>query len=336
MTDTALAAAPLHNVQASAPAPRRWKLVTHYYPDTDALACLWAAIRFIVKDDEYVVSFVPAGSQLAPEECEGYRVLHMDTGRGELDQHEKSLKGASSFKMLAEKYGFDKDPGIVPILRLTVAADNVEEISRTDVHYVLKGLAHQYRDPRSREVDWENMFSTARMLLEIIYSQAALHDKNNASFKKFGTMITLKNGLKLANAAFKPFWRDAAFEAGADVVLCFGKPEGRERDKDGPFYPLIQCHRKHNKGGLVLDRVIAAVRTAEAKARNIDLSKSDDVWAIGSNTRFGAWMMHDSRRFICCGSRSHQLEHESLFTKLSPSQIAKIVQSALSELLPRN
>ncbi len=337
MTETALARRDIAAEPETTTVPmgdtRPWKIVTHIYPDTDAFACLWAAIKFIVGDAEYTVCFVRAGEQLSPEECDGYRVLHMDTGKGDLDQHEKSLKMSSSFKMLAEKYGFDQDPGIVPILNLTVASDNVEAIPRTDMHYLLKGLAYQYKDPSSKEVDWGNALTSARMMFDIIYSQARLHHKNVATFERHGEMRMLRNGLKLAYLGFRPEWREAAFEKGADVAVFFSRPEGHERDKHGPFYALIQCHRKYNKGGLVLDRVIAALRTAEAKERGIQITKDDDVWAIGSNPRFGAWMMHDSHCFISCGTRSHPLVHDIEYTKLSPTFIFKTAVAKLDELI---
>jgi hypothetical protein len=347
MTETAIAAekageavaAEASTADTSAPVSmddnRPWKLVTHYHPDTDALACLWGAVRFVVKDAPYQICFVRAGESLTQEECEGYRVLHMDTGKGDCDQHEKSLKSASSFKLLAEKHGFDRDPGIVPILNLTVAADNVEKISKTSVHFVLKGLAFHYRDKDSREVDWESVCTSAFVVLDIIYSQTAHNAKNKAAFEKYGKSETLKNGLKIANVGFKPQWRDAAFESGADVVVWFGRPEGHERENHGPFYAMIQANRKYNKGGLVLDRVIAGLREAEAKARNVTIPPKVDVWAIGSNPLFGAWMMHDSHCFISCGTRSHPLGSEDEFTKLSPTVIGKTVIVKLSELAER-
>src|SRR3989344_7235658 len=148
-------------VDAQAATPTPWKLVTHERPDTDAWCCLWAAIRFLVPEDaEWTITFVRSGERLPEEECEGFHVHHMDTGLGSLDQHGKGLARGSSFGLFADRY-LKRDPAIEPIRELCDATDNIEEVPRTSIHYVFKGLPHHLRgkDPGTgrKEVNWEQV-----------------------------------------------------------------------------------------------------------------------------------------------------------------------------------
>lgn len=300
---------------------RPWKLVTHHRPDTDAWVCLWGAMKFLVKDDPWEITFVPAGAALSPEEASGYRVLHMDTGKGEFDQHEKNLVRTSSFELFCQKHGLEKDPALQPILELTIATDNVEAVNRTSIHYVLKGLAYHYKDPETKEIDWDAARIAAFVCLDIIYSQAQERERNRAVYLENKNGRELQNGIRVANLYNRPGTRDAAFEDGMDVVCYFVR-----RGKRG-FYPIIQVNRN---SPVVLDRVIFGLRAAEAKKRGVQ-TKGVDMWAVGSNPLFGGWYFHDSRRMIACGTNGHELE-DNEFTKLSEKEIMDVVYRQLGEL----
>lgn len=304
--------------------PLPWKLVTHQRrPDTDAWACLWAAFKFVVKDDPFAgVYFVPAGNTLPPHEADGYRVLHMDTGKGEVDQHEKELKRSSSFELFCRKYNLLDDPAIKPILEMTIATDNVEAISRTSVHYVLKGLAYHYKDPSTKEIDWQAAQVAAFVCLDILYGQAEERIRNRAVYDANKEGRTLQNGIKIGHLYNRPGTRDAAFEDGCDVVCYFVKRGGKK------FYPIIQCNRN---SPVLLDRVIFGLRAAEGKKRNVQ-TRGVDLWTIGSNPLFGAWFFHDSRKMLACGTNGHELETDDEFTQLSMKEIMEVVYKQLGEL----
>jgi len=299
-----------------------WIFVTHQRPDTDAWALLWAALKFIAKGDTRTrFIFVPAGDSLPEEETHGYRVLHMDTGKGELDQHEKQLMRTSSFELFCKKYNLLDDPAIKPILELTIATDNVEAISRTSVHYVLKGLAYHYKDKETKEIDWQSAQVAAFVCLDILYSQAEERERNRALYEANKEGRTLQNGIKIANLWNRPGTRDAAFEDKCDVVCYFVR-----RKKN--FYPIIQCNRNSK---VALDRVIFGLRAAEGKKRGVQ-TKGVDLWTIGSNPLFGAWFFHDSRKMIACGTNGHELQNEEEFTKLSIKEIMEVVYKQLGDL----
>lgn len=312
-----------------------WKIVFHDNPDTDAYACIWAAQRFVVPGgDECMFESVPAGESLPPDEREGYNVLTVDTGGGSDDQHGKELEGSSSFKLFLENHRLANDPGFSLISDLTVMADNVKKMDLTSVHYVLRGLRHRFTNRATGETDWESAFTIAFAMFDILYSQTHMRLHSRRLWEKFGgadKFETLPNGLKIANVMFQPNLREEAFNAGADVVLWFGRPAD-EKLKDR-FYPAIQVHRDLP---LKLYRVIESIRRAEADKRGIDLrGRQKELCAFGTNHSFGNWFFHDSGRFIGCGTRSHELIDSNggdAFTTLSPTRIYKTVVDSLKTI----
>lgn len=303
-----------------------YKFVTHHYPDTDAYAGLWAAVRFLAEANgrPYEISFVRAGENLAEGEGEGYEVVTFDTGGGKLDQHGKLFDRISSFRLFCAEYGLKEDPGIKPILELTVATDNVEEIDPTSIHYVLKGLAFDYKDPATKLIDWQACLNFAFKMFDIICSQAREQAKSSEDFKRLGKMTTLDNGIKLATIWHHPRLRQAAFDAGADVVMWTQDLKG---ERKGSFYPGIQVHRKSS---VTLEEVIGGLRLAEAEKRGIS-GAGQDVFAVGNNKFFAGWFLHDSKRLVACGTRGHELELDEC-TKLSEFEVLNILKRRLGKI----
>lgn len=307
---------------------RPWKLVTHERPDTDAYLCLWAAARFVVKTDNFVVAFVRAGEQLTPEDMEGHRVLHMDTGLGELDQHGKRLGRTSSFELFCKAHGLMEDDALEPLIELSRATDNVEEINRTSVHYVFKGLAHHYTDRQTKETDWDGVVTAAFGILDIFYGQAQSRLISVEDFKRLGRMEALDNGLKVAQIFHQPRLREAAFQAGADVVVW--TVDLKRGDFKGKFYVGIQTNRN---SPVTLKSVMSGLRIAEAARRGLkpEQTQGHDFGAVGKKDLFGSWYLHDSEKLIVCGSNAHPLEYLTEFTRLNPGEILKIVCDRLAK-----
>ncbi|MEI6863892.1 MAG: hypothetical protein WCK46_00760 [Candidatus Adlerbacteria bacterium] len=300
-------------------------LVTHRHPDTDAYACLWKAVRFIVGDSEYKVVLLPAGVPLPDEDRVGHRVLEMDTGGGPLDQHGKGLTDTSSFKLMCEHYGFHTDEGLWPFIKLTVATDRAEQVDRLSLHYQLRGLANYHRDHTSNEIDWGTCCQRAFEMFDILYNQETSRLQSAVNLHKLSKRYTLENGMNVCLLWGNPQLRDAAFEDGADVVM----------------WTILK--RKHFQVGIALNRnapnavekgmlsVVSAIRIAEAKARGIDAA-GHDLRATGPNKYFGGWYAHPGEnggtRLILCGSKKAPLEPEER-TKLSWDQLCAIVNGRL-------
>ncbi len=304
---------------------RPWKIVVHEHPDTDAYVCAWAADKFIAKDDPCSLAFVRAGEQLPAEEAEGFEVLHMDTGFGVLDQHGKSLERASSFELFCEFYKLTDDPGLEAILEMTRATDNVEKIPFTSVHYLLKGLHYHFRDRKTKEIDWQSCMDEAFTMLDILYDQARARRVSAEDFARMVNRLEmLKNGVKFANLGGQPRLREAAFNAGADVVLWTMPPDRKNPNR---FNVGIQVHRD---SPIKLVSLMADLRRAEARQRRLN-AKGRDLQAVGKDPFFGGWFLHDSLKLILNGSNSHPLETDE-YTLLSRSQIANIMTERLSAL----
>ncbi len=310
------------------------KVVIHDYPQgVDELVSAWAAMRVLGHNRPAVnLTFVRAGENLPTEECAGCEVIHIDTGRGEFDQHgHPEHSRTSSFELFAKHYKLDQDPGITPLLELTIKADNIEDIDPTSVHYLFKSRVKRYRNPETKEVDWKSYVQVCFEDLDDIYKFHSNKARAKAEFEcalqaNECQIKDLGNGLRVYWTGFMPNLREAAFDHGADVVVMMAKA-------DRSFHPLIQCSRKSR---VKLCRVNFDLRQEEVKARNIS-PKGINFWEEKVDPALGGahWFLHHSNKLLCCGSRSHPLDSPEEFTKLRPFKIFNIVCHSLAQLPPR-
>ncbi len=301
---------------------KQYKLVTHQNPDTDAFLCLWGALKFVVEKDNWCVSFIPASETLSEEDAEGYEVLVMDTGGGPLDQHGKELERSSSFELFCRHYGLMENQSLQPLIELSQATDNVEKVSFTDVHYILKGLAHYYRDSENKAAGWEKACDFAFALFDILYGQAGSREVSKREFAKLGDVIEEIDGIKFCFLPDKANLREEAFNAGADVVMWTSIKDR----KNGRFYTGIQVSRNSS---LTLAPVIEGIRAAEGRKRKVNIVGRRDLGDIGENHEFGGWFLHDSKNLIVCGSRSKDIVKYDDYPTLTAKEIADIVRGRL-------
>ena len=292
--------------------PQIRMLVGHKWPDTDVWMCLWMAKKFVSKASAAEITFVNAGETL-PESENDPSVLHFDTGGGQYDQHGKNLKRTSSATLLAERLEIQGDPGLKALLSLTIAVDNVEEISPTNLHYVIEGLPRIHRGA-DNQPDWNAVQKTVFDMFDIVYGQEIGRQRSRDDLKKFAGFYTLPNGLRFTKLLWQARLREAAFEQGADVVLWTDR-------KNGGFYVGVQVNRRSR---VTLSGVAASLRKAEAAARGT--VPQGDLTFVGQEET--NWFLHDSRKLILCGSRTHELTKDE-FTKLTVQQICQKVGETL-------
>lgn len=307
--------------EASAqPAPKKWLLATHYSWDTDAIFCLVFSRMFLTKEtDEVKITMLRSGEGVSEEDAAGFdEVLVMDTGLGELDQHGKDLERGSSFQLLCKKYGWDKDEAMAPFIELSLASDNVEVIDHLSLHYLLKGLRFAYRDKVTKEVDWNAVFEHSYFDIKIHYDMIKSWVKSRNEFAKSGKVEELANGVKISILERRARLREAAYEAGADVVLW------TENKGNGKFYVGIQVNRKSD---VTLEGVMEGIRVAEAQKRGVSCS-GHQLDAPGENPVFGGWYLHGNGKVILCGSLTHEL-FDGEHTLLPVDQIVKIMNNRL-------
>lgn len=65
-------------------------IVTHHYPDVDAVSAIWLIKTFLNSWSEAAVAFVPAGSTLDGKDPDSDPdIIHVDTGLGQFDHHQQ-------------------------------------------------------------------------------------------------------------------------------------------------------------------------------------------------------------------------------------------------------
>ena len=304
-------------------APEIKTLVGHRFPDDDVWLCCWMAKQFIPKAVGAEIVFVNAGKTLPGSDGDP-SVLHFDTGRGEYDQHGKGLQQTCSAAILAEKLGLENDPGLAPLIEMVTAVDNAEAFPPTSLHFVIEGYPRTFKKPDGH-IDWQRVQGRVFELFDIVYGQQSSRAQARANLYKYSGWRILPNGLKVATLLGHPELREAAYEKGAAVVV-WTQSRGKNH-----FYTGIQISRSYPE--LRLDKVAAALRSAEAKARGANV-QGEDLGYVGRGGSVSTWFIHDSLRVILNGSRTWK-PNEDEYTKLTPEQIVQLVHQALSAI-PRS
>ncbi|MBI1869508.1 hypothetical protein HYS11_00885, partial [Candidatus Gottesmanbacteria bacterium] len=97
-------------------------IVTHFYPDVDAVCSVWLVKTFLSNWYEATVAFVPAGSTLdgRPVDSDS-QVIHVDTGLGQFDHHQTRdhtcatklvFEHLRELKIKSQKLGLSKIEGL--------------------------------------------------------------------------------------------------------------------------------------------------------------------------------------------------------------------------------
>jgi hypothetical protein len=292
--------------------------VGHRFPDDDVWLCFWIAKKFLPKAANAKIVFVNAGESLPGSE-EDPSVLHFDTGGGEYDQHGKGFGQMSSAAILATKLELLEDPGLKPLIEMANAVDSINPLPSTSIHYAIEGYPRMFQAEGT--IDWKEVQTRVFELFDIVYNQETARAQSRENLKRYAEWTTLRNGLKIVSILWHPELREAAFEAGATVVVWT-----QSKGKKG-FYVGIQRSRECPQ--LRLDGTIETIRSGEAKVRQIDV-RGKNLRYLGRKGPVPGWFLHDSLGLILCGSRSYKPKEDE-YTKLSPRQIVGMVHYALTK-----
>jgi hypothetical protein len=293
--------------------------VGHRFPDDDVWLCFWIAKFFIPKAANAEIVFVNAGESLPGSEGDS-SVLHFDTGGGEYDQHTKGLQHKSSAAILAAKLELLENPGLKPLIEMVNAVDSISPLPPTSIHYAIEGYPRMFQS--NGAIDWQKVQTRVFELFDNIYNQETARAQRCENLKQHVEWTILGNGLKIASVLWHPEYREAAFEAGAAVVV-WTQSKGKKR-----FYVGIQRNREYPQ--LRLDSTIETIRSEEAKVRQIDI-RGKNLRYLGRKGPVPGWFLHTSLGLILCGSRSYKLEEDE-YTKLSPRQIVGMVHRTISKI----
>lgn len=108
-------------------------IVTHIFPDLDAITAAWLLIRFDPEFSETGLEFVPAGSTYQGQAVDSDpTVVHVDTGMGRFDHHQTEVKTCAAElvfkdllkrKLISEKH----QSGLTRLVAQVIIQDNFED-----------------------------------------------------------------------------------------------------------------------------------------------------------------------------------------------------------------
>ncbi|OGK56111.1 hypothetical protein A3J15_01815 [Candidatus Roizmanbacteria bacterium RIFCSPLOWO2_02_FULL_38_10] len=272
-------------------------IVTHIYPDLDALSSVWLIHRYLPHWRHADVILIPAGTTWNNEPADGNpNIIHVDTGMGKFDHHQTAEFTCAAklvLNMLIDKkYISDKKKeGLIRLIDVICEFDHYRESllesADSDIYeYLLVNII-------------EGLKSTGVNNNELIkFAETALDAVLQTFLKKIQAEKELINGL-----IFKSKWgKTLAVETDNEEVSRLAQKQG--------FSMVI---RKNSKGHLR----IKLVPNAKNKLNSIyEKVKKVDPQAT--------WFLHASGRMLLNGSAKNP---SAIATKISLSEVVKMIKN---------
>ncbi|PJE67582.1 hypothetical protein COU95_01695 [Candidatus Shapirobacteria bacterium CG10_big_fil_rev_8_21_14_0_10_40_9] len=274
-------------------------IVTHFYPDLDAVTAVWLIKRFLPGWTKAEVKFVSAGETFrgAPPDSDP-EILHVDTGHGKLDHHQKgeysSAAGLVLKKIFKEKKFSEIDKETLKrLVAIVTEIDNGRMITWENassdryefcLHNLLSGFEKEGGD--------EAIISLGLSCL-------------NGVFKVLKDKVLAEKILKEEGKVFRTRWGKAvAVESFDEQVLMVGQKKG-----------FIFVARKNPKSG--------HLRIYSRWDKKVDLTKAYEEFK--KKDPKATWYLHPTKHLLLNGSRG---DPNRVSTKLSLSEIIKILEKA--------
>lgn len=274
-------------------------IVTHIFPDLDAIGAAWLLVRFDPDFSETGFSFVPAGETLNHEAADSDpTIVHVDTGMGRFDHHQLGLKTSAAelvFKDLSQRYLIDTRhlAAVERLIKLITAIDNFEEC------YWPEAAADRY-DLSLSEIINNLKISGKLNDTELVYQGMILLD---AALTGFLIKCKVEEEVRVGKKFNSVWGRSLAVESKHSLLSKLAQKMG---------FDLVI--RKEPKTGFVSiksrPRLTVDLAPLYEKLRRADPKAS--------------WFFHQSRHIIVNGSR-HNPEVKA--SNLSLEEIIKEVES---------
>lgn len=275
-------------------------IVTHINPDTDAICAVWLIKRFLPGWKEAEVKFVPAGETFrgAPPDSDS-EILHVDTGRGKFDHHQKNEYNSASGLVLKRikkesKLSNIDNEVLERLVAVETEIDNARDIA--------------WDDPQNDR--YEFMFHN---FIDFLTAEKEKRDKRKLEFGILALEMifrTLKAKVKAEKElkkgkVFKTRWGKAiAILTENDQVLFVGEKQGyvlvAKRD---PRDDHLRIYGRWDKK-IDLTAVYKEFKKRDPKA---------------------TWFLHQSRCLLLNGSRT---DPKVVPTKLTLEEIVKILKKS--------
>jgi len=256
-------------------------LVTHIFPDLDAITACWLLKRNDYTFEKAQIKFVPAGITLDKQKVDmDPEIVHVDTGLGRFDHHqieERTCAAKLVFEYLKQekKIGKKKETALNRLIELVLQVDHFEDFfweKPADDKYDLC-LHHLFNYLKmSGRLNDRELVSQGFLLLDGLLF--GLKEKIKAEEE-------IKEGIE-----FKTKWgRSIGMETKVNRVLKLAQKMGYTliltKDPDKGFV-AIKCQPKKE---LDLEEAYKALKEADKQAD---------------------WFFHSSRHIILNGSRHNQ------------------------------
>ncbi|AKM79107.1 MAG: hypothetical protein UX85_C0003G0096 [Candidatus Beckwithbacteria bacterium GW2011_GWB1_47_15] len=256
-------------------------IVTHIFPDLDAVCAVWLLKRFDHEFEGAKVKFVPAGTTLDDKAVDSDPdVVHVDTGLGRFDHHDSNARTCAadlvfnylkSEKNITLKY----QSALERLIDLVIQIDHFEDFFWNDAAADIYDLSlHHLLDhlKMSGRLNDRELVAQGELLLEaVLYG---LHQKDLAEKE-------IRSGIEFIS----PWGKSLGTETKMSRVSKLGQKMGFAlivRKEPGTGFVSVKCQPKKS---LDLTAAYQALKQADPKAD---------------------WFFHPSRHIILNGSRHNQ------------------------------
>jgi len=272
-------------------------IVTHIFPDLDAICSIWLLQRFAVDFKQAKIEFVPAGKTYKDQTVDSDpTIIHVDTGWGRFDHHQTNERTCAAelvFNYLKseKKVSLKYQSALERLIEIVIQADQFEDFFWNDpandryeffLQYLLDNLKLS-GNLNDKELVYQGM-----ALLDGVLFSLRQKIQSEAEIKK-GAEFETKWGKSLAVESQMLFDIKLAHKLGFQLVV-------RKEPESGLV--AIKCQPKKE---LDLTEAYAALKTADPQAD---------------------WFFHQSKHIISNGSR-HNLQVKP--SRLSLAEIKEVL-----------
>ncbi len=272
-------------------------LVTHTWPDLDAIASTWLIKKYLPGWKNAQLQFVPAGKTLEnkPPDTDP-NIIHTDTGLGRFDHHQLSEKTSATkrvFQYLSEKKHIpaNQKKALQRLVEIITVIDNFGEVDFPDptsdiydiaLHQLIEGLKIKYNS------NLQTTLTTYDLL------EAAL----NILRKKTLAEKEIEKGLIFSCSKGKALALISSNEESAKLALKLGFQLVVRKDKNRKFLKI----KAHPNSDIDLTSTYQTLKKLDPKA---------------------LWFLHQSKKILLNGSAKNP---DFVPTKLSLQKIIEVLK----------
>lgn len=196
-------------------------IVTHFNPDTDAIAAVWLVKRFLRGWKEATVKFTPPGKHTIdnkPVDSDA-DVLYLDTGLGKFDHHQSNKFTCSAILVWKhiKKVAKRKDEAVERLIKIVNEIDHARDITWPEadndryefsLHLISEGIKRiSHQDPSEEVLD---------------FGLRAL----DGVYKMFQEKIRAEEELEKGREFQTPWGKAMALETKVDSAIFLGEKKG--------------------------------------------------------------------------------------------------------------